>query len=66
LFDSPLQYKDRVPGIPWGARILTNLAVAAEALGGKDGARHLTVLLHLAEDQVEKTLQMLTAHNFCG
>ena len=51
---SHAQARERMPGIPYGCRVLMNLALAAESLGGASAPSRLVVLLHLNERQVEQ------------
>ena len=43
-----------MPGIPYGCRVLMNLALAAELRGGASAPSRLVVILHLNERQVEQ------------
>ncbi|GFH16106.1 hypothetical protein HaLaN_12465, partial [Haematococcus lacustris] len=51
---------------PWDLLHLHRPAAAVEALGGREGLTAFTLLLHLTEQQLRPTLDMLRAHNYCG
>ena len=50
-----------MPGIPYGCRVLINLALAAESIGGASAPSRLVVVLHLNERQVEQVWIMPSA-----
>ena len=45
--------REHMPGIPLGCRALMNLANAVEALGGRNAAANMVVILHLSDAQIE-------------